>query len=106
MPGSAPRSLERETRGVSLYPPKRTSGRVRTFDPGVPTGAETVRYRYMQPIKILQATTLLAAGASLAMSVWLYFGGGEKLDGIFVGIWVPSILSLGAFIVASSRRSG
>jgi len=66
---------------------------------------EAERYRYVRPIKILQTTTLLAAGASLATSVWLYFGGGEKLDGIFVGIWVPSILALGAFIVASSRRS-
>jgi len=77
---------------------------VRASDPGVPTGAGTVQYRYMKPIKILQATTLLAAGASLATSVWLYFGNGEKQDGIFVGIWVPSILALGAFIVASSRR--
>lgn len=67
---------------------------------------EAERYRRMQPIKILQTTTLLAAGASLATSVWLYFGGGEKFDGIFVGMWVPSILALGAFIVSSSRRSG
>ena len=63
----------------------------------------------MKPTKILQFTTLLAAAASLAMSVWLFFANDgsmdDKLNGIFVGTWVPSILALGAFLVAS-RRSG
>ncbi|MEY3925878.1 MAG: hypothetical protein RIQ63_1229 [Actinomycetota bacterium] len=60
----------------------------------------------MKPKQILQATTLLAAAASLVMSVYLYFSGDEvfdRLNGIFVGVWVPSILSLGAFLVASSK---
>jgi hypothetical protein len=60
----------------------------------------------MKPKRILQATTLLAAAASLVMSVYLYFSGDEvfdRLNGIFVGVWVPSILSLGAFLVASSK---
>ena len=38
---------------------------------------------------------LLAAGISFVLSVTLWFGGHE-LQGIFVGLWVPSILSLGA----------
>lgn len=63
----------------------------------------------MTPTKILQFTTLIAAAASLAMSVWLFFANDgsmdDKLNGIFVGTWVPSILALGAFLVAS-RRSG
>ena len=63
----------------------------------------------MTPAKILQFTTLIAAAASLAMSVWLFFANDgsmdDKLNGIFVGTWVPSILALGAFLVAS-RRSG
>ena len=61
----------------------------------------------MKPKQILQATTLIAAAASLVMSVYLYFSGDEvfdRLNGIFVGVWVPSILSLGAFLVASSKE--
>jgi len=62
----------------------------------------------MKPTQILQITTLLAAGASLALSVFLYFANDssmdDKLNGIFVGTWVPSILALGAFLVASQRR--
>jgi hypothetical protein len=51
---------------------------------------------------------LAAALLSFLLSVLLYFGGNE-LEGIFVGIWVPSILALGAFVVppgepASTRR--
>lgn len=60
----------------------------------------------MTPKKILQATTLLAAAASLAMSVFLYFSGDEttdQLNGIYVGVWVPSILALGTFLVAGSK---
>ena len=61
----------------------------------------------MKPKQILQAMTLLAAAASLVMSVYLYFSGDEvfdRLNGIFIGVWVPSILSLGAFLVASSKE--
>jgi hypothetical protein len=38
----------------------------------------------------------------------LYFNGtGEfhRLDGIYVGVWVPSILSLGAFLVAGQEKA-
>ena len=46
---------------------------------------------------------LAAAGVSLVLSVLLYFTGDtidDRQMGIFVGLWVPSILSLGAFLVA------
>jgi hypothetical protein len=61
----------------------------------------------MKPQTILKATTLLAAAGSLAMSVFLYFKGTEfhRLDGIYVGVWVPSILSLGAFLVAGQEKA-
>lgn len=36
---------------------------------------------------------ILLAFVSFLFSVTLWFGG-DKLEGIFVGIWVPSILSL------------
>ena len=41
---------------------------------------------------------LLAAAVSFVLSVALWFGGHE-LQGIFVGLWVPSILSLGAVVL-------
>jgi hypothetical protein len=40
---------------------------------------------------------LAAALLSFGLSVVLYFAG-EHTDGIFVGLWVPSILALGAFL--------
>lgn len=48
---------------------------------------------------------LLAALLSFGLSVALYFLGDET-DGIFVGLWVPSILALGAFIAPRSGGDG
>jgi hypothetical protein len=45
---------------------------------------------------------LLAAGISFVLSVTLWFGGHE-LQGIFVGLWVPSILSLGPVVIGRER---
>jgi hypothetical protein len=42
---------------------------------------------------------ILAAFASFLFSVALWFSGNE-MEGIFVGIWVPSILSFGALVRA------
>ena len=44
------------------------------------------------------ALFLLAAGLSFVMSVYLFFSGDQE-RGIFVGIWVPSILSAGALLL-------
>jgi hypothetical protein len=42
----------------------------------------------------------LAAGfLSFLFSVWLYFVQGETTAGIFVGLWVPSIHSLGTLLL-------
>lgn len=46
---------------------------------------------------------LVAAGISFALSVSLWFAGNE-LQGIFVGLWVPSILSLGAIVLPRGER--
>lgn len=43
-----------------------------------------------------------AACVSFALSVVLWFGG-QKEQGLFVGLWVPSTLALGA-LVFSGRR--
>jgi len=61
----------------------------------------------MKPIKILKSTTILAALAGLILSISLFFNGAtetDKLNGIYVGIWVPSILALGCFVLALKDR--
>ena len=45
---------------------------------------------------------LVAAFLSLIASVVLYFSGSET-EGIFIGLWVPSILALGALLVPAGR---
>ena len=46
---------------------------------------------------------LLAATVSFALSVSLWFAGHE-LQGIFVGLWVPSILALGSIVLPRGER--
>jgi len=50
-----------------------------------------------------RSLVLLAAFVSLVISVVLWFGG-QHDQGIFVGLWVPSILSLGAVVLPRSER--
>ncbi|MEO8501925.1 MAG: hypothetical protein ABI565_13485 [Vicinamibacteria bacterium] len=45
---------------------------------------------------------LLAAFLSFLFSVYLWFTG-EKDAGLFVGIWVPSILAFGSFVKAGRK---
>jgi len=60
-----------------------------------PTGIASVKSR-------ARALFLLAAFLSFVLSVVLFFGGNEE-EGIFVGLWVPSILALGALLAPSWR---
>jgi len=49
----------------------------------------------------------LSAFAGLILSISLFFSGDtemDKLNGIYVGIWVPSILALGSFMIALKDR--
>jgi len=41
---------------------------------------------------------LIAAGISFLLSVYLWFNG-YKDQGVYVGLWVPSILSSGALLL-------
>ena len=50
-----------------------------------------------------KALFLTAAGLSFLMSVYLYFTGSYQ-QGIFVGLWVPSILAAGALLLGRDRR--
>ena len=49
-------------------------------------------------ISRVKALFLLAAGLSFLMSVYLFFNG-DRERGIYVGLWVPSILSAGALLL-------
>jgi|TARA_R110002110_G_scaffold371658_4_gene581651 hypothetical protein len=51
----------------------------------------------------LKLPFLVAGFASFLFSVYLYFILGEESAGIFVGLWVPSIHSLGTLIIAPAR---
>ena len=44
-----------------------------------------------------------AAFISFLLSVSLWFSG-QREEGVFVGLWVPSILSFGALVGQSRRR--
>jgi hypothetical protein len=58
--------------------------------------------RLLVPLR-LQLPFLVAGFISFLFSVWLYFVMDEKEAGIFVGLWVPSIHSLGTLLLTSVR---
>jgi hypothetical protein len=45
---------------------------------------------------------LVAAGVSFLLSIALWFSGNQE-EGVFVGLWVPSILAAGGFWMAAVR---
>ena len=51
-------------------------------------------------MKLVVAKYLImaAAGVSFLFSVYLWFSG-QRDEGMFVGIWVPSILSMGTLLL-------
>ena len=65
------------------------------------TQSHFAKARSLPHTTISRGLILLAAFVSFVLSVSLWFSGNE-LEGIFVGLWVPSILSLGALVVRTS----
>jgi hypothetical protein len=55
------------------------------------------------PTALAHGLILLAAFVSFLLSVVLWFGG-DRQEGIFVGLWVPSILSLGGIVLRRGER--
>lgn len=51
-----------------------------------------------------KALIIAAAGISFVFSVYLWFRVGRE-EGVFVGIWVPSILSFGGLLLAGRAGS-
>ena len=52
------------------------------------------------PVSLRLKLPFLVAGfLSFLFSVWLYFVQGQTTAGIFVGLWVPSIHSLGTLLL-------
>lgn len=52
----------------------------------------------MTKIQLAKLGFVLSAGASFLFSVSLWFTG-SKQEGVFVGLWVPSILSFGTLVL-------
>lgn len=67
----------------------------RNLYPDVPHAREELALSYFN---ISRGLVIVAAFISFVLSVSLWFAGNE-LEGIFVGLWVPSILSLGGLVL-------
>lgn len=57
----------------------------------------------MSHVRHARQLLIVATLISLALSVSLWFSGSEQ-EGIFVGLWVPSILALGGIVAPRSPR--
>jgi hypothetical protein len=57
----------------------------------------------MSRLQLAKIGFLVAAAISFLLSVYLWFSG-SKEQGVFVGIWVPSILSLGALMLSGKNN--
>lgn len=67
-----------------------------------PSPSVAVRVLLAKPLVKIKLLFMVASFISLVLSVSLYFNGHEQ-QGIYVGIWVPSILSLGSLLLAGER---
>ncbi|NJN43951.1 MAG: hypothetical protein HC806_03975 [Anaerolineae bacterium] len=54
--------------------------------------------------KLVKPMIFIAAFLSFLFSVFLWFSGAKE-QGLFVGLWVPSILSMGALYYAGRDSS-
>ena len=57
----------------------------------------------MNKRKLAKLGYVAAAGASFLFSISLWFTG-SKQEGVYVGLWVPSILSFGTLVLGSSHH--
>ena len=64
----------------------------------------TIREVASRPLMKIKLIFMAAGFFSLALSVGLWFIGNE-MEGIFVGLWVPAVHSLGALLLAGENWS-
>jgi hypothetical protein len=69
-----------------------------------PSPQQVLAFALGQPAVKTKLIFLIASFLSLALSVGLWFSGNE-LQGVFVGLWVPSILSAGALLMAGESTT-
>jgi hypothetical protein len=69
-----------------------------SIDTAASAGRDLQRHRYGVML------FLVAAAVSFLLSIALWFAGNRE-EGVFVGLWVPSILAAGAFWMTAVRRS-
>lgn len=63
--------------------------------------APRVRFTPRQRRRVLAKALFLIAGtASFLLSVYLWFVLEDRETGLYVGLWVPSLFSLGALVVS------
>ena len=55
-------------------------------------------------MRIAKGSILAAAFISFLLSVYLWFSGSED-QAVFVGLWVPSILSIGSLVFSGMARN-
>ena len=60
-------------------------------------------YGVVTQIGTPKALFFAAAGISFCLSVWLWFSG-DRERGLFVGLWVPSILSAAILLLTEARH--
>jgi hypothetical protein len=64
----------------------------------------TLKQVLSRPLMRIKLIFMTAGFLSLVLSVGLWVSG-NKLQGIFVGLWVPSIHALGALLLAGENWS-
>lgn len=57
----------------------------------------------MRVLKTYDYVLFAAAFLSFLLSVYLWFSG-QKDQGVYVGLWVPSILAFGGYIKTAMKR--
>ena len=58
----------------------------------------------MSRLAAIKALLCFAAFLSFLLSVGLFFLAEHRMQGIFVGLWVPSILALGALMLVGEDK--
>ena len=70
----------------------------------LPTKSDAAAALMRRPIVRAKLAFVVASLVSLILSVTLWFNGHEN-QGIFVGLWVPSILSCGSLLLGGRTET-